>query len=218
MTEAIRILIVDDHLIVREGLRLILETEDGFELVGEASDGAQAVDLAAELHPDVILMDLRMPRMDGLTAIEILQRQHPQIAIVILTTFKEDDLMRRGLKAGARGYLLKDTDRKTLFNTIRAAARGETLLQPEILEQLLSPPKFSAQPQQSIADTADLTDRELEVLTAVAGGARSKEIAYALGITERTVKAHLSNIYRKLGVDSRAAAVSEAMQRGILGV
>ena len=124
--------------------------------------------------------------------------------------------MRRGLKAGARGYLLKDTDRQTLFNTIRAAARGETLLQPEILEQLLSPPKAPAQ-QPPVADMNDLTDRELEVLNAVARGDRSKEIAYALGITERTVKAHLSNIYSKLGVDSRAAAVSAAMQRGILG-
>jgi len=216
MSEAIRVLIADDHLIVREGLRLILEAEPGFELVAEASDGAQALELAAEHHPEVVLMDLRMPRMDGLTAIEHLREQQPDIAIVILTTYKEDDLMRRGLKLGALGYLLKDTDRARLFNTIRAAARGETLLQPEIVEQLITPPeneKASSKP----VDDIDLTDRELEVLTAVARGERSKEIAYQLGITERTVKAHLSNIYSKLEVDSRAAAVSEAMRRGFLG-
>ncbi|MFN2150575.1 MAG: response regulator transcription factor, partial [Anaerolineales bacterium] len=122
MSENLRLLIADDHLIVREGLRLILETEPGFELIGEASDGAEAIQLATELQPDVILMDLRMPRLDGLTAIERLGKEQPHIAIVILTTFNEDDLMRQGLQAGARGYLLKDTDRGTLFNTIRAAA------------------------------------------------------------------------------------------------
>ncbi|MBC8508143.1 MAG: response regulator transcription factor [Anaerolineales bacterium] len=214
MTETIRILICDDHLIVREGLRLILETESGFDLVGEANDGAQAIALAEELQPDVILMDLRMPGMDGLTAIELLRTQQPHIAIVILTTFNEDDLMRKGLGLGARGYLLKDTDRGTLFNTIRAAARGETLLKPEILENLFG---GDTKANKSTArDDIELTGRELEVLSAVAQGERSKEIAYRLGITERTVKAHLSNIYSKLGVDSRAAAVSEAMQRGVL--
>ncbi len=214
MTESVRVLICDDHLIVREGLRLILETEAGFDLVGEASDGAQAIELAAELNPDVILMDLRMPGMDGLTAIEHLRQDHPDIAIVILTTFNEDDFMRKGLGLGARGYLLKDTDRGTLFNTIRAAARGETLLKPEILETLLGgDPRATKSPP---SDDIDLTERELEVLEAVARGDRSKEIAYRLGITERTVKAHLSNIYSKLGVDSRAAAVSEAMRRGWL--
>lgn len=215
MTLPIRILIADDHLIVREGLRLIMDTEPGFELVGEASDGAEAIELASELQPDIILMDLRMPRVDGLSAIKRLRDEQPHIAIVILTTFNEDDLMRQGLQAGARGFLLKDTDRNTLFNTIRAAARGETLLQPEIVEKLLKTPAQDAiktSPQKQ----ADLTDRELEVLTAVASGQISKEIAYHLGITERTVKAHLTSIYNKLGVDSRAAAVSEAMKRGLL--
>ncbi len=216
MSELIRVLIADDHLIVREGLRLILEAEPGFELVGEASDGGEALELAAELQPDVVLMDLRMPRVDGLTAIEQLREQQPEIAIVILTTFKEDDLMRRGLKLGARGYLLKDTDRAKLFNTIKAAARGETLLQPEIMEQLMSPPEDEKNPSHPSSEIA-LTDRELEVLAGVAKGERSKEIAYHLGITERTVKAHLSNIYSKMGVDSRAAAVSEAMRQGIIG-
>lgn len=215
MSKPIRVLIVDDHLIVREGLRLILETETGFDLVGEAADGAEAISLAAGLKPDVILMDLRMPGMDGLSAIEILTREQPEIAIVILTTFNEDDLMRKGLGLGARGYLLKDTDRNTLFNTIRAAVRGETLLKPEILNRLLN----STGPQglaEGPGEEIDLTDRELEVLQAVAQGRTSKEIAYKLMVTERTIKAHLSNIYTKLGVDSRAAAVSEAMYRGWL--
>jgi len=134
----IRILITDDHLIVREGLRLILETADGLEVVGEAEDGAECLRLLQDLEPDVVLMDLQMPGMDGITAIGHLRREHPDIAIVILTTFNEDELMLRGLKAGARGYLLKDTDRQTLLDTITAAARGESLLKPEILSRVLA--------------------------------------------------------------------------------
>ena len=220
----IKILIADDHLIIRQGLRLILETEDGFELVGEASDGAEALRLAADLHPDVVLMDLRMPGMDGLTAIEKLRVSQPEIAIVILTTFNEDDLMLRGLQAGARGYLLKDTDREALFDTIRAAARGETLLKPEIMARILSKAGTSAARGvvpvsargSETTSTLDLTGREREVLEAVAKGERSKEIAFRLGITERTVKAHLASIYGKLGVDSRAAAIAVAAQKGLL--
>jgi NarL family two-component system response regulator YdfI len=211
----IRILIADDHLIIREGLRLILETEDGFELVGEASDGAEALRLTAEVQPDVILMDLRMPGMDGLTAIEHLRVEQPHVAVVILTTFNEDELMRRGLRAGARGYLLKDTDRQTLFNNIRAAARGETLLKPEILARLLA--QIGSHAAAPASPTGpELTEREREVLAAVGRGDRSKEIALHLGITERTVKAHLASIYSKLGVDSRAAAIAVAAQRGWL--
>jgi NarL family two-component system response regulator YdfI len=215
MTENIRLLIADDHLIVRQGLRLILETEPGFELIGEANDGAEAVQLATKLQPDLILMDLRMPRVDGISAIKQLREEQPQIAIVILTTFNEDELMREGLRAGARGYLLKDTDRTTLFNTIRAAARGETLLQPEIISKLLSsssPIEESPPPKTPTI----LTEREIEVLESVAYGDTSKMVAHKLGITERTVKAHLTSIYNKLGVDSRAAAVSEAMKQGLL--
>jgi NarL family two-component system response regulator YdfI len=215
MTETIRLLIADDHLIVRQGLRLILETEAGFELIGEAADGAEAVQLAEELQPDVILMDLRMPRVDGISAIRQLRREQPHIAIVILTTFNEDDLMREGLQAGARGYLLKDTDRATLFSTIRAAAQGQTLLKPEIIQQLLTPSQSQDEIPSPKVQT-NLTERELEVLAGVASGQTSKEIAYQLGITERTVKAHLTSIYNKLGVDSRAAAVSEAMKQGLL--
>jgi len=212
MPDPIRILVADDHLIVREGLRLILEAADGMELVGEAADGADAVRLASQLQPDVVLMDLRMPGMDGLTAIERLRAMQPDIAVVILTTYNEDDLMVRGLRAGARGFLLKDTDRETLFNAIRAAARGEMLLKPEIVTRLLAQSKIPA----SSSGGLSLTDREHEVLEGVAQGERSKEIAVRLGITERTVKAHLTSIYNKLGVDSRAAAVAAAAQRGWL--
>lgn len=209
----IRILIADDHLIIRQGLRLILETEADFELVGEASDGAEALSLCKKLEPDVVLMDLRMPNMDGLTAIEKLRSEQPEVAVVILTTFNEDELMFRGLQAGARGYLLKDTDRSTLFDTVRAAARGETLLRPEIMARVLSQ-KNTIKPETN-TDT-NLTNRELEVLEAVARGDRSKEVAVQLGISERTVKAHLASIYNKLGVDSRAAAIAVAAQKGLL--
>ena len=211
----IRILIADDHLIIRQGLRLILETEENFELVAEATDGAEALILCKNLNPDVVLMDLRMPNMDGLTAIERLRAEQPGVAVVILTTFNEDELMFRGLQAGARGYLLKDTDRSTLFDTIRAAARGETLLKPEIMARVLArsaKPGTMTRSEESIS----LTDRELEVLQSVAHGERSKEIAVQLGISERTVKAHLASIYNKLGVDSRAAAIAIAAQMGLL--
>jgi len=210
----IKIIIADDHLIIRQGLHLILETENDFELVGEASDGAEALTLCKKLKPDVVLMDLRMPNMDGLTAIETLHVEQPEIAVVILTTFNEDELMLRGLQAGARGYLLKDTDRATLFNTIRAAARGETLLKPEIMARVLS--RVNA-PNIESNISINLTDRELEVLASVARGERSKEIASHLGISERTVKAHLASIYGKLSVDSRAAAIAVAAHKGLLG-
>ena len=208
-------MITDDHLIVREGLRLILETADDIEVVGEATDGAESLRLVPELNPDVILMDLQMPRMDGITAIEHLRKKHPEIAIVILTTYNEDDLMIRGLQLGACGYLLKDTSRESLLDTIQAAAKGETLLKLEILARVLAPqapPKLA-----SVAkNESTLTERELEVLQSAAKGERNKEIAYKLGITERTVKAHLQSIYQKFGVDSRAAAVAVAAQKGLL--
>ena len=212
----IRVLIADDHLLVRQGLRMILDTEEDFEVVGDAGDGAEAITIAEELRPDVVLMDLRMPGMGGLEAIEQLQTQRPEIAVVILTTYNEDELMIRGLRAGARGFLLKDTNRRLLFSTIRSAARGETLLQPEILARVLAHTEAPTKASSTLTGNPDLTEREHEVLSAVSRGDRSKEIAYRLGVTERTVKAHLTNIYSKLGVDSRAAAVSVALQRGIL--
>jgi len=222
-SKIIRVVVVDDHLVVREGLRLILEKAGkgkGIALVGDATDGAMALQLIEEAQPDVVLMDLRMPGMDGLEAIERIRNTWPQIAVVILTTYNEDDLMLRGLRAGACGYLLKDVSRETLFETIHAAARGELLVQPQIMARILAHTNPSTTGHTSAyADTAarlPLTERERAVLAAVARGERNKEIALRLGVTEHTIKAHLSSIYTKLDVDSRASAVAKAIELGIL--
>jgi two-component system, NarL family, response regulator YdfI len=220
----IRVVVVDDHQIVRDGLRLILQIEGkDMEMVGDASDGATALRLIEETQPDVVLMDLRMPGMDGLEAITQIRAHWPHIAVVILTTYNEDDLMLRGLRAGACGYLLKDVNRETLLHSIRRAARGETLLQPEVFARLLSltQPSLSSDSSAERAkkmDKLDLTERERSILTGVARGERSKEIAARLGITAATVAAHLTNIYAKLGADSRASAVAIALQRGLLSM
>jgi len=214
VSENIRILIVDDHFIIREGMRLIFNTIPEIDLVGEAANGQEALTQVDALSPDVVLMDLQMPVMDGISAIEMLKQTHPALAIIILTTYKENDLMLRGLQAGARGYLLKDTDRETLIDTIQAAASGKTLLKPEILQQVLH--YQQDQPVQETKTENLLSERENEVLQLVAEGARNKEIAYQLKITERTVKAHLSHIFQKLNVDSRAAAVAAAAKLGVL--
>ena len=159
-----------------------------------------------------------MPVMDGLTAIEQLRQLHPQTAVIILTTYNEDEMMLRGLQLGARGYLLKDTERETLLNTIRAAARGESLFSPDVVQRALAAQSAPPAPRRttSAANSAELTPRELEVLRAAATGERNKEIAVNLGISPRTVKAHLTSVYNKLGVDSRAAATAIAAQKGWL--
>jgi two-component system, NarL family, response regulator YdfI len=222
--KCIRVVIVDDHQIVRDGLRLILHIEGkDMEMVGDASDGITALRLIEKTQPDVVLMDLRMPGMDGLEAITQIRTRWPNVAVVILTTYNEDDLMLRGLRAGACGYLLKDVNRETLLHSIRRAARGETLLQPEIFARLLSLTQSSSSSDTTTerakkADRLDLTERERSILTGVARGERSKEIAARLGVTAATVAAHLTNIYSKLGVDSRASAVAIALQRGLLSM
>jgi NarL family two-component system response regulator YdfI len=211
MNHTIRVLITDDHSIVREGLTLILETAEHIEVVGEAADGAEALRLVAEQQPDVVLMDLRMPGMDGLTAIEHLSRDYPQVAIVILTTYNEDDLMLRGLQAGAKGFLLKDTSRDTLLETVQAAAKGESLLGADVMGRLMAQLQSGGK-RPSPTTESPLTERELQTLRAVAAGETNKGIALQLGISERTVKAHLTAVYNKLGVDSRAAAIAIAAQ------
>jgi NarL family two-component system response regulator YdfI len=210
---SLRILIADDHLVVREGLRAILEAADDLTLVGEAADGAEAVRLAGELSPDVVLMDLRMPGVDGIEAIRRIKARYPAVEIVILTTYDDDAYIVRGLRAGARGYLLKDAGRQVLFEAIRAAARGESLLPPAVVEKVVA---HLAEPGPAWA--GGLSEREREVLELLAAGAANKEIAAHLHISERTVKAHVTGIFNKLGVNSRAEAVAVALRSGLLPV
>lgn len=219
MDDPVRLLTVDDHMIVREGLRMICDTLAHIEWVGEARDGREALEQVEALSPDVVLLDLKMPVMDGIAALEALRSAHPEVAVIILTTYQDDDLMRQGLSLGARGFLLKDTDRETLLKTIEAAHRGDTLLQPEILAQALRAPggtASSSDAPKGVSADAVLTDREREVLALVAEGGTNRSIAYELGISERTVKAHLTHVYQKLNVDSRAAAVAEATRQGLI--
>lgn len=207
----IRILIVDDHEVVREGLRSILETDPDFKLVGEAADGGEAVRLAAELTPDVVLMDLSMPGVGGIEAIEQIKALALPLEIVILTTYDDDELIVRGLRAGARGYLLKDAGRRALFDSIRAAQRGELLLPSSVAKRVmnhLQEPKTPHPP--------GLSARELEVLVLMADGAANKQIAARLKIAERTVKAHVTGIFMKLTVNSRTEAVAVALRSGLL--
>ncbi|MGV3273412.1 response regulator [Bacillus sp. CIS52] len=205
-----KVLIADDHLVVREGLKLLIETNDHYTITGEAENGKTAVRLAEELKPDVILMDLYMPEMSGLEAIKQI-KEHSDVPIIILTTYNEDHLMIEGIESGANGYLLKDTSSETLFHTMDAAVRGEVLLQPDILQRFRK-----MKMERANANETQLTDKEIIVLQAVAKGHKSKAIAFDLGISERTVKARLTSIYNKLGADSRTEAVTIAMQKGIL--
>jgi NarL family two-component system response regulator YdfI len=188
-------------------------TDAGMELIGEATNEKKPVEAASQLQPDVILMDLRMPILDGLGAIEILRQQQPEIAIVILTNFNEDEMMVKGLTAGARGFLLKDTDRETLLNTIRAAARGETLLKPEVMARLMMHTQPTSQRNADQAMNTSLTERELDVLQAIARETQQRKSRLNLGISERTVKAHIASIFSRLGVDSRASAIAAAARR-----
>ena len=206
----IRLIIADDHPIVRAGLQGMLAGQPDLELVGEASTGAEAVDLAARLRPDVVLMDLRMPGMDGVTAIEQIKAQLPHIHVLVLTTYDTDADILRAVEAGATGYLLKDAPREMLYRAIRAAARGESILAPAVATRLLGQMRAPAQ--------ESLSSREIEVLSCVAHGASNKEIARQLHISESTVKTHLIHIFGKLGVSDRTQAVTTALQRGILRI
>jgi len=205
---ALRILIVDDHPVVRAGLTGMLAAEDDIEVVGEAGDGEEAVAVAGRLRPNVVLMDLRMPRVDGAQATARIVAADPTIKVLVLTTYDTDSDIIRAVEAGATGYLLKDTPRTEVAAAVRAAARGETVLAPPVAARLVSRLRAPAQDQ--------LTPREAEVLAAVARGLSNAEVGQALFISEATVKTHLLRIFAKLGVDDRTAAVTLAYERGIL--
>jgi len=204
----IRILIVDDHPVVREGLVGMLSGQPDFEVIGQARDGTEAVAVDIRLEPDVVLMDLRMPGMDGVDAIQAIREKRPSAQILVLTTYDSDADIVRAIEAGAIGYLLKDTPREDLFRAIRAAARGESVLAPAIAARLMTRMRAPAQ--------ENLSAREIEVLQWVSKGASNREIGKTLHISTATVKTHLIHIYGKLGVSDRTAAVTVALERGIL--
>ena len=207
----IRLLIADDHPVVRDGLSGIFEGDADFEVLGQAADGAQAVDLAERLAPDVVLMDLRMPGMDGLGAIAELARRGNGARVLVLTTYDTDADVLPAIQAGATGYLLKDAPRTELLRAVRAAARGESVLSPSVASRVLG------RVRRPVSDEPDdLSPRELEILELVAQGSTNREAAKRLFISEATVKTHLLHIYAKLGVNDRAAAVATGFDRGLL--
>jgi DNA-binding NarL/FixJ family response regulator len=206
---AIRILIADDHSVVRQGLRMFLGLGGEFEVVGEASNGREAVDLALQLKPDVVLMDLLMPVMDGITAIGKIRTATKDVEVVALTSVLEDASVVGAVRAGAIGYLLKDTEANELRRAIRAAANGQVQLAPEAASRLMNELRQPEQPE-------SLTERETDVLRLLAAGKANKEIAMALHIGDRTVKTHVSSIMGKLGVQSRTQAALYAVRAGLV--
>ncbi|MGC7095709.1 response regulator [Amycolatopsis lurida] len=205
----IRLLLVDDHPIVRDGLRGAFVGETDLEIAGEAADGAEALVLAGALAPDVVLMDLRMPRMDGVAAIRELREVAPDTKVLVLTTFDSEADVLPAIEAGATGYLLKDAPTAELLRAVRAAAKGESVLSPAVAVKLLGQMRAPAQKN-------TLTKREMEVLELVADGATNRMAAAKLFISEASIKTHLLHIYAKLEVRDRAAAVGEAYRRGLL--
>ena len=203
-----RVLVVDDHPVVRGGIEALLAAAGDLEVVGSAEDGLQALGLVAALRPDVVLMDLRMPGLDGASATGRTRREHPDVHVLVLTTDETDADIDAAVEAGATGYLLKDTPLAQLADAVRAAARGETVLAPPVAARLMARLRAPAQ--------ETLTPRELEVLGAVARGATNAEIGRELFIGEATVKTHLLRAFAKLGVDDRTHAVTVALQRGLL--
>ncbi|WP_353944824.1 response regulator transcription factor [Streptomyces sp. HUAS MG91] len=211
-SSAITLLIVDDHPVVRDGVRGMFDSAPGFTVLGEAANGVEAVARVAELDPDVVLMDLRMPGGGGVDAIRELARRGARARVLVLTTYDTDSDTLPAIEAGATGYLLKDAPREELFAAVRAAAEGRTVLSPAVASRLVTAVRTPAAP----ADET-LSAREREVLVLVARGTSNKEIARELFISEATVKTHLTHIYGKLGVKDRAAAVAVAYDRKILG-
>ena len=211
----IRVLIAEDHAVVRNGLRSILEGDDDFEVVGEASDGDQALTLAQDLLPDVVLMDIRMGQADGITATRRIRSVVPSVRVVVLTSYDEDELVFSSIRAGASGYLLKEVNAQQLLNAIRTVADGFSLIYPSIARRVLDE---MGRPRKSTEEgLAELTPREREVLKLVASGRPNKEIGAMLGISERTVKTHISNIFSKLELSDRTEAAMYVHNRGLLG-
>jgi DNA-binding NarL/FixJ family response regulator len=214
----IRILLVDDQTMFRDGMRVLLSSQPDFQIVGEAADGEEALAKAAALRPDVVLMDLRMPVLDGAAATRRLRASQPEVRVIVLTTFDEDAAIFDGIRAGATGYLLKDAPTEKLYEAIRAASRGESFLQPSVASRVVA--EFARLSEKSPAWVQALNEplsaRELEILRLLAGGATNREIAAQLVLAEGTVKNHVTNILTKLGVSDRTRAALKAREFGLI--
>ena len=211
MAKPIAVLIVDDHSVVREGLRVFLQLQDGIEVAGEAGDGEDALEQALALRPDVILMDLVMPKLDGVGAMRELRAGVPESRVIVLTSFLDDERLLPAIQAGAAGYLLKNSEPAELVRAIRAAHGGETIIDPTVASRLV---QAIADGRRSAADQA-LTRREREVLELIARGRSNKRIAFELGISEKTVKTHVGHVLAKLGVSDRTQAALLAVREGL---
>lgn len=213
--EPIGILIADDHTVVRDGLTAMLERQRDFTVVGEASNGLEAVESARSIKPDVILMDLRMPELDGVEAMRRIRSENSEVKFIVLTTFDTDEYIFDAIEAGAKGYLMKDASREELFEAVRAVHRGESLIEPGVATKVLD--RF-AELSRRAAPVDLLSQRELDVLRLLARGAANKAIAEGLSISESTVKTHVANIFQKLDVSGRTDAVTKAIREGIIKV
>ncbi len=212
----IRVLIVDDHAVVREGLRTFLQLQDRIEVVGEAGDGEEALEQAGRLQPDVILMDLVMPRLDGVSAMRELRARASPSRVIVLTSFLDDDRLMPAIEAGAAGYLLKNVEPAELARAVRAAHAGEALLDPSVAARLVQTIAAGPRPRPIGSDGQRLTRREHEVLELIAHGRSNKRIAFELDISEKTVKTHVGHVLAKLGVSDRTQAALLAVQEGLV--
>jgi DNA-binding NarL/FixJ family response regulator len=210
-----RLVIVDDHELTREGLRSMLSRERGLEVIGEAATGREAVSLCRRLRPDLVLMDVRMPELDGLAATRAIKEEHPRIGVIIVTMHEDPDYLFEALKAGAAGYLLKGASRREIVTAVRQVLRGESLLQPDLATQLLRRLASDARAQPA-PPQVDLTARELDVLRLLAGGQTNREIARSLVVSLSTVKSHVEHIIRKLDVSDRTQAAVRAIALGLV--
>lgn len=213
--KSIRVLIVDDHEIVREGLQTLLSEEPDFEVVGTAGDGISAVAMAESTSPDVIVMDLVMPGLDGIEATRRIHNHNPEARVLVLTTFADDQRVREAIQAGATGYLLKDVLKADLLRALRDAAVGRPSLHPEVQQHLMREVAGRASPAQEQAPHVNLTEREIGILRLIAEGRSNKEIAAALYLTEGTIKGYVSTIFDKLGVEDRTQAALYAVRHGL---